>query len=165
LKFPHFLFPRERRDTRHSGESGQALIETAISLAMLVIMLLGAVEVGRIAWASIQVVNAAKAAVQYGDISNRNSSDMVGMQNAAAASATALPNLQTNVTSTCVCADGTACLTPSASIHNRCPGGAAVGTLHVTSQVTFNPAIHLPGMPATYTLYGRAVQQVLSNGF
>lgn len=163
----HFPLPRDHRPTRRSGESGQALIETAVSLTMLIVMLLGAAEIGRIAWATIQVTNAAKAAVQYGDIDQTYSMDTGGIKNAAADAEPSIPNLynNTSVINTCVCLDGTACLPASSTVSNVCPASRALNTLHVTSTAIFDPVIHLPGLPTTYTLQGSAVQQVLSNGF
>ncbi len=165
--FLHSPFPRDRRDIGRSGESGQALIETAISLTILILILIGSVEIGRIAWASIQVTNAAKAAVQYGDIDTLNSQDTTGMQNAAANEAPAIPNLgpNTNITTTCICSDMSACLIASSTVRDRCPGSSEVDTLNVTATDNFDPLIHLPGMPTTFTIDGTAVQQVLSSGF
>lgn len=144
-----------------AGEGGQALIETAVTLALLVIMLIGAMEIGRVAWASIQVANAAKAAVQYGDRNITVAQDISGMQTAAANEAVDIPNLNTAITSTCICADGISCTISS----TLCAGSAPIQTLHVTSTATFDPLIHLPGLPTTFTLQGTAVQQVLSDGF
>lgn len=150
-----------RGNPRSSGESGQALIETAVIMALLVILLIGAAEIGRIAYATIQVTNAAKAAVQYGDQNSRTAQDTPGMQTAAANEAPSLTDLNTNVSAiVCTCAnDGSsaACYSPTA-----CPGSVIVETLTVQTSASFDPLIHLPGLPATYTLYGNATQQVLS---
>lgn len=154
-----------RGKAQQFGEAGQALIETAISLTMLIIMLIGAVEVGRIAWAAIQVTNAAKAAVQYGDYTLEDSDDIQGMKNAAADESPYLPNLTTDVTTSCICADTNACLPLSSGATNLCPKSATIGVLDVTTQTTFDPLIRLPGLPSTYTLHGKAVQQVLNGGF
>lgn len=144
-----------------TGESGQALIETAITLAMLVVMLLGAVEIGSIAYAAMQVTNAARAAVQYGDQSIGVMQDSTGMQTAASLEAPFLPNLNTPPpTLSCVCADGTACSTSGTSCGM---GTTPVITIHVTTSATVTPYIHLPGLPSSFTLYGQAYQQVLSN--
>lgn len=149
----------------HPGESGQALIETAITLTMLVIVLLGAAELGRIGYAAIQVTNAAKAAAQYGGQSRTSASDVAGIKLAAALEASALPNLQTNVlTPNCFCANDpstavdcqslTACQTSKSTL---------VESITIQTSDSFDPLIHLPGMPATITLHGQAIQQVLSS--
>lgn len=148
-------------DRRRAGERGQALVETAITLSMLIIMLIGATEIGRIAWATIQVTAAARAAVQYGDQSNAQAADSGGIQNAGYAAAPALTNLTIPPpTTTCVCGDGTA---DAACDNTACPGSFMEQVLTVNTSATFDPIIHLPGLPTTYTLQAQAVQKVLSN--
>lgn len=159
--FLHPPFPEKRGIKRQKSEAGQALVETAISIAMLAIMLIGAAELGRIAYAAIQVTTAAKAAVQYGARNTGTAVDITGMQTAASLAAPELTNMNTNVNTTCLCADGISCTFQQSD----CTGSVIVDTLHVTTSVSFDPLFHLPGTPTTYTLYGKAVQQVLSNGF
>ena len=156
---------RAQTSTGHPGESGQALVETAITLSMLVIMLIGAAEIGRIAYAAIQVTNAAKAAVQYGGQSRTSASDTGGIKYAAALEATALPNLQTNVLPpNCFCAKATGTAVDCQSLTAcRSTSSILVESITVQTSDTFNPFFHLPGMPATITLHGQAIQQVLSS--
>lgn len=142
-----------------TAESGQALIETAVTLSMLLIMLLGAAELGRVAWAAIQVTNAAKAAAQYGDQDRKAAGDTTGIKNAASAEALTLTNLNTVVSHDCICSDGSA----SDCGLTACPNSIDEETLTIDTSATFDPLIHLPGLPATYTLSGQAVQKVLSN--
>ena len=47
-------------------ESGQALVETAIALPLLLLFVLGAAELGQVIYGAINVSNAAKSASQYG---------------------------------------------------------------------------------------------------
>lgn len=158
---PGQLKHRYRAARRQKGESGQALIETAITLSLLVVILVGAAEIARLAYASMQVVGAAKAAVQYGDIIITNANDTQGIQNAAAAEAPLLPNMVTTPTMSCLCADGISCTATS----TLCAGSAPVQTLTVTTSASFDPLIDLPGLPSSFNLQGYAVQQVLSDGF
>ena len=51
---------------KHDGESGQALVETAITIPLLLLFLLGAAELGQVTYGAINVSNAAKSASQYG---------------------------------------------------------------------------------------------------
>ena len=57
---------RALRRVLRPGESGGALVETALTMPLLVILVLGAVELARVAYAAIEVSNAARAAVSYG---------------------------------------------------------------------------------------------------
>ncbi len=50
---------------RRRNDSGQALIELALSLSLLMAMLLCATELGQVAFAAIEMTNAARAASQY----------------------------------------------------------------------------------------------------
>lgn len=145
--------------SRPASERGQALVETAVTLSMLLIMLIGATEIGRIAWATIQVTAAARAAVQYGDMDRAAASDIGGIQNAGYAAAPSLTNLTILPTFSCICGDGTALACGSTD----CGSSFAEVVLTVKSSATFDPLIHLPGLPTTYTLQAQAVQKILSN--
>lgn len=155
-------------------DSGQALVETAVSLSFLIVLLLGAVELGRVAYASIEVSNAARAATQYAcmnggifQLSSTNglSPDAAGMLNAAKADALEVSGISANSltltpapTMSAVCSDGTGLTSKPTA------GGCGKLFMFITvtayTQATFDPLIHLPGF-TTITLHGQSVQQVL----
>src|SRR5579863_336052 len=71
-------------------ETGQALIEAAVSLPLMLAMLLGMAELGKVVYCGIEVTNAARAATQYaamngGAFSTTDASglDTTGMLSAA----------------------------------------------------------------------------------
>ncbi len=68
---------------RRKRESGQSLVELALCMPMLLVLLAGAVEFSRMAFAAIEVSNAAMAAVQYGAQDPTNAADLTGIQTAA----------------------------------------------------------------------------------
>jgi len=149
-------------------EEGQALIETAVSMSLLVLLMLGAVEFGRLAFAAIEVNNAAKAAAQYGSQSHATALDQAGMQQAAQneySNLTGLSLLSPSGTNgySCTCADtGLAASCTSNSISSPvCPGSYVEVTLLVQTQTSFDPLIHVPGLPRSYNLVGTAKQKVL----
>ena len=142
-----------------TGESGQALIETAITLSMLVVMLLGATEIGRIAWAAIQVTSATSAAVQYGDQDRAKAADTGGIQNAGYAAAPDITGLTITPSTSCTCGNGAT----STCLNTDCSGSFIEGVLTVQTSVSFDPIIHLPGLPSTYKIQTTAVQKILSN--
>ncbi|MGC8548073.1 MAG: TadE/TadG family type IV pilus assembly protein [Acidobacteriaceae bacterium] len=148
-----------RPSLRHPIHStaGQALLEAALTLSVLSILLLGAAEFGRVAYAAIEVTRAAKAGVQYGDASTTTATDATGIANAAANEAPDIAGLNTSSSVSCSCANGGT----STCSNTDCPGSAIIVTLTVRTTATFDPGIHIPGLPATYTLHGLAVQQVL----
>ncbi len=144
-------------------DAGQAIVEIALTLPVLIVLLLGAAEFASVAYVAIEVSNAAKAAVAYGAQST-TVSDTTGIQNAAILDASNITLTSSNVTvSTAgVCSSGAACTgTNSTCINTDCQTNAGdhIETiLTVGTSYTFTPAIHLPGFPASYTLRGHATQ-------
>src|ERR1700733_8939384 len=63
--------------------AGGALVELALLIPVFVALLLGAAEFARLAYAGIEVSNAARAGVAYGSQSSTTASDITGMQTAA----------------------------------------------------------------------------------
>jgi Flp pilus assembly protein TadG len=146
-----------------SGEEGSALVEFGLSLPVLAIMLLGAAEFARLAYASIEVANGAHAAVMYAASSQAASSDTGGITNAANSDASNLTGGITvsGVTTTCACADTT--YTPtSCSDNSTCVSNntSMVTSVTVQTQATFTPLIRRPGGPSSYTLHGTSTQMV-----
>jgi Flp pilus assembly protein TadG len=138
-------------------DCGQALLEAALILSVFCTLLIGALEFGKVAYASIEVTRAARAGVQYGNASVNNAVDTAGIQAAAAHEAPDIPGLTTTTTIRCTCSNGGS----STCLNTDCPNSHIIEILTVETQATFNPGIHLPGLPSTYTLHGTAVQTVL----
>jgi Flp pilus assembly protein TadG len=57
---------------KRSRERGAALIEFALILPLLMLVLIGIIEMGRVAYFSIEVANAAHAGAQYGALGYSN---------------------------------------------------------------------------------------------
>src|ERR1017187_10241452 len=96
-----------------TAESGQTLLEFAFMLPFMMLLLLGIAEIGRAAFISITVSNAATAGVEYGSQNAATASDITGMQNAAKNDANYSPmTFSTNSTGTqtptygCLCDNG-----------------------------------------------------------
>jgi len=136
-------------------EAGQALVETALIFPILMTLLLGTAELARVAYAAIEVANAARAGAQYGAQSGFTASDTTGIATAAANDAANLTGLSTTSSYACVCSDGSA----STCQPTDCTNSRIEQTLTVNTQVTIDPIIHLHGLPTTYTLKGQAIQQ------
>jgi Flp pilus assembly protein TadG len=145
------------------SEAGQALVETAIAIPVLLLLLLGAAELGGIIYAGIEASNAARAAVQYGAMNGGAVTDTQGMLTAAQNDAYNLPSTSpvtfpSPPTAVCSCSNGvgTSTCTPG-----DCPGAQIEETLTVYTQVTFTAPISLPGLPKTFTLNGFDQEMVL----
>src|SRR3954463_2808087 len=137
------------------GESGQSLVEAALTISLLIAVLVGAAEMGRVGYAAIEVGNAARAGAQYGTQSGYTASDTTGIATAASSDAANLTALTTTSSYSCVCSNGTA----STCLNTDCATSHIVQTLTVNTQATIDPLFHIPGLPRTYTLKGKAVQR------
>jgi Flp pilus assembly protein TadG len=149
------------------GEEGSALVELAISLPLLCLMLIGAAEFARLAYASIEVVNSAHAAALYASSSLAASADTGGITNAATSDAGNLLGGNAisvaSVSTACTCSN-TAYVPSSCSDNQTCISNNAsmITAVTVQTQATFSPLIHLPGGALSFTLHGQSTQ-VVSN--
>ena len=152
------------------SQSGQALIELAFVVPMLLVLALGVIEVGRYAYIAILVGNAARAGADYGAQSNAQSIDTTGIQNAAyydfagAKSGSTKANGQTvstlTITSTvsCGCDSGGAITSASCDSTTNPSAGTCTGTANwvvfvsVTASGTFNSLFSYPGIPTSITI-------------
>ncbi|WP_348262788.1 TadE/TadG family type IV pilus assembly protein [Telmatobacter sp. DSM 110680] len=139
-------------------ESGSALVETALTFPVLVMLIAGATEFSRVAYASLEVVSAAKAGVSYGAQTGATTTDLNGITYAAQHDAGNVTSIQVlSANSTYVCSDGSA----STGANTDCSTSHMEQTLTVTTQATIDPIIHIPGLPTTYTINGQASQLCL----
>lgn len=143
-----------RRTSRN--ESGQSLVETALVLPVLLTLLIGVVEMARIARAGISVANAAKAGAQYATQNGYTAQDSSGIATAAQNEST---NLTVSTTSSfsCTCSDGSA----STCANTDCANSHLEQTVTINTQAIVTPVVRLPGLPTSYTVKGRAIQQCL----
>ncbi len=147
-----------------NSEEGNSLVEVALLLPILTMLLVGTVDLGRLAYMSIEVSNAARAGVQYGQQNPTTWADTTGMQTAATNDATDLVganngNLTAVATYWCQCSDGTT-VTPNCS-----PGTPSCATTHrvnyvkVVTTATYKPWFSCPGIPSSTTLTSQAVMR------
>lgn len=139
------------------AESGQAFVELAVGLAVLVLLLVGAAEYGRLAYFSIEVTNAARAGVGYGAQSHVTASDSAGMIQAALNDGSNVPGLSATASSFCTCPTGITAVTCNSG---SCAGGRFLESVQVNTTATVTPIFSYPGLSKTYTLTGQAVMRV-----
>lgn len=145
------------------SESGQALVEASLSIPFLLLILVGAAELARVAYASIEVSNAAKAAVQYGAQNTASAADVAGIKAAAASDAYNLPNISTSVSTTGICSNGNACTGSGGTcLATDCSTSHIEVILTVNTSSTFDPMIQIPGWSGDFNLQGQATQKVLN---
>ncbi len=145
-------------------QDGQALIEMAFLLPILLSLTLFVIEGGRYAYISILIGNAARAGAAYGAQSTAQSIDTTGIQSAAqfdfagATSGATKTNGQVvsklTVTSapSCGCdSSGTitaaGCSTAINPTAGTCVSGRWVVILSVTASGSFNSLFNYPGIP------------------
>lgn len=145
-------------------ESGQALVEFAVALPLLLTLVIGAVDLGRLVYFAVGASNAAHAGAQYGCQNPASAGDIAGMQTAASNDAADLVgdgkgNLTASASSFCQCSDGTSA-NSSCSSPPACTGTHVVEYVSVSTSASYSPWFPYPGIPSSVTVHGSAVMQV-----
>ena len=138
-------------------DNGQALIELALVLPIFVLLLLGAADLGRLAYASIEVSNAAHAGIQYGAQNHNTAMDINGMKQAAINDGSNIATLQATATNFCICSDGTSISCANASMYCS---ARIIDYVQVNTSAVVDSLFHCPGLPKTFTLAGQATMRV-----
>jgi len=143
-------------------QAGQALVEVALVAPILVLLLIGAVEFGRLEYASIEVNNAARAGAQYGSQTPVTAMDFSGMQQAAINDAPDVLSLTATTTNYCSCPVSNSCssATQAACTPGMCSGTQICEYVQVNTQAVVDPLFHYPGLPTTFTLQGQSTMRV-----
>lgn len=147
--------------------SGQAFVELALVLPVLVLLLVGAVEVGRLAYASVEVSNAARAGVSYGAQSSTTASDLANIRLAARQDAPNVTALTATAIQSCSCESSAGVITAFSSCASTvtnlatCPSPShIIQYVQVRTSAAVPTLFHFPGIPSTVTLGGFAVMRV-----
>ena len=164
------------RGPRHPGilrsQSGQSLIEMALLLPFMLVLLLGTIDLGRYAYISILVGNAARAGAAYGAQNLVFSVDTAGIQAAAdndyQNNGQNVSTLTVSSSVSCGCDSGgtvttsgcSAATNPSAGI---CTSGHWVVMVSVTASGTYSALFNYPGIPSTMAV-SRTVTMRVAQG-
>ncbi len=155
---------RFHRRVAHSpltADSGQGLIELALTLPLLILILLGAAEFARFAWASIETANAARAGVQYGAQTNITASDTAGITAAALNDGVNLTGLTATTSFSCACSSTPSTTTACSTALSTCASTDLVlEYVTVSTSSTIKPIIHWAALPTTFTASGSAIMEV-----
>lgn len=130
------------------GDRGSSLVELALVTPVLLTILIGAVDIGRMYFMSIEVAGAADAGALYGV---QSVSDATGIQAIVLADAPDATNLTAVSIYGCECADGTSSSIACASAPS-CTGNNLVYWVNVTATATFTPLVPWPGIPSSVTI-------------
>jgi Flp pilus assembly protein TadG len=138
-------------------KSGQAIFEIALLLPVLLLLLMGVIEIGRAAYASIIVSNAAHAGALYGAQNPATAADNAGMVQAALKDGQDLSGLTATATHLCTCSAGSSA--PNCALSD-CPSGRLIEYVQVSTSDVFSPLFHYPGLPSSFNLKGQSVVRV-----
>jgi Flp pilus assembly protein TadG len=132
---------------KFTNEKGTSVLELALVLPILLLILLGAIDFGRVFYASVEVTNAAHAGVQYGARSLTLANDTAGMQTAATNDAVDTSGMTSNASYACKC-PGSSTTVSCTSALLTC-GSTNPYELYVTvaTQKSLTPMFPWPGIP------------------
>jgi Flp pilus assembly protein TadG len=153
----NFSISRPTGPVTKSAENGQTLLEVALLTPLLLLLLVGIFEVGRFAYYSIEVSNAARAAVQYGAQSLADAKDTPKISLAATNDSPDLSGLTVNSTVLCACSESPSSYVPCPAL--GCTGHPVV-FIQVDTNATIMPFFHYPGFPTTFPVNGHAMMRV-----
>lgn len=159
---------------RLTDSKGTNLIEFAALLPFLLLVLLGALEMGRVFFIRIALTNAAQAGVQYGAQSTGTAEDHAAIQSAAEADFNGAFGLTlgfkqpTEPQTPCyyyACWDGATESNPTDCVQSPptipdCGSNRLVQFVRVDTTVQFESLFHYPGFPPSFTMNGHAVMRV-----
>jgi len=142
------------------ADDGQALVEFAMCLPLMLVLLAAIVDYGLYIQAAIQVQDAAMSGASYGAMPG-NQTNTSGMQFWATYSAsnsyTPVTNFSANATDIFTCTPGGA----TVSYNATCTGyGTPIEYVQVRTSGKFSAILGYPGIPANITVYGLAMYRV-----
>jgi len=147
---------------RLGSQSGQSLVELALLTPILLLLVIGIVEMGRYAYLSILLGNAAESGALYGAQSLADSVDIRGIRSAAQNDFQNDPN--NPVTGLTIPMPVTACGCDSAGVATTttalcraasggtCASGHWIVVLQVTATGNFTSLFKYPGIPQSLTV-------------
>jgi len=164
---------RERTSRILVSEAGQSLLEMALLTPMLLALVLGTIEMGRFAYLSILVGNAARAGAAYASQSLVQStcppSGTCGIQLAAEHdfqdSGQDVTKLTVTSSTSCGCDNGgtitsAVCDTATNPTAGKCTAGHWVVMVSVTASGSFPSMFGFPGIPSPLNLSSTATLRV-----
>ena len=125
-------------------------------LPLLLLVLAGAIDMGRMAYLALHVTNAARAGALYGAQSQATAADFGGMRTAAINNSNGIPlNSAPAASKSCRCSNWAA---STADVSNCSPvpactsPGRLVTYVQVTTAANYVPWFPYPGVPGTMTI-------------
>src|SRR5687768_15012073 len=132
----------------YRDRTGAAMVEFAVVFPVLVLLLIGAADFGRVFFTSVAVANAARAGAEWGAANSTNALDSLGIVNFAKLDGAEAGAVEVVTRRICEC--GT---TPTSCSTLNCSGyGAPEGYVEVIASKTVNLILPYPGVPGTISI-------------
>jgi Flp pilus assembly protein TadG len=135
------------------------MLELAIILPILLALTVGIIEIGRLAYFSFEISDAARAGAQYGTQTLGNAESDANVTQAAQNNAQDMPGLAVSRRLSCVC-PGTGAVTGGDCGSQITGCSYPLVYLTVTALYTLQPLFHYPGIPDTFNLTGVSTMPV-----
>jgi Flp pilus assembly protein TadG len=165
---------------RFFDEQGAALVEVSLVASLVIVpLMLGAFELGRVAHYAIETENAARAGASYGSANPANAGATGTVTQAAQNDAPDLTSIAATPTTACVCEtlSGTTVSYSPSSGTVSCTSATITSCNTVTSTsvqyivsytsvpttASVTPLFKVKGLPLTYSLKGYSALRVLPN--
>jgi len=140
------------------SEQGTSLVETAMLIFLLVLLLAGTIDFGRIYFLGNEVAGAAQAGAVYG---SQNITDTTGMTNAAKDDAPDVSGLMVTPSWGCECSDGSQASASCATTPTGCSANV-VYYATVTASATYTTLFPWKGIPSSITIARSATMRSTS---
>ncbi len=148
---------------RLGDEQGYSLVEVSLLVSFFgVPLLLGVVEMGRMAYAGIEVSNAARAGAAFASQSVADSADTSDTTTAATNEASDIRGVTVTQNAFCVCSSSPSTTVTCSSVTTSCTGSGnhGISFVQVNTAATLNPLFRFPGLPTSVTLKGDATMRI-----
>jgi Flp pilus assembly protein TadG len=147
-----------------ASQRGVAMAEFALMLPLFVLLLVGIIELGRLAYFTIQVGNAAHAGAQYASLSHTNTA--VSAAALADGQNTIDPAMAATYNSVCACwnpATQTETVPTAAACSAQCTGGYRITYAQVTVKGTIKTLFNYGalGLPSSWAVSRTSIMRVV----
>lgn len=146
---------RNEAQTRNRPR-GQALVELALALPVMLLLLGAVIDGGRLMFASITVAGAARAGAMYGAQNAATANDAAAMQQAALNDGANVTGLSATASHFCKCPNGSIITCGTGTCTNATP----LLYVQVQAQAAFIPLMTYGGLFASVQLSSTAIMQV-----
>ncbi len=148
--------PNHSPALRTDGRRGNAIVEFALVSTLVMTILFGVMDYGRIFGLAEQTANAANAGAAFAGMSVANSGNLAAITSAAKADAPEATAMTVSVNSLCTCTFGGEPISCSSS----CAYGTKRVYVQVNTALPFQTLAQYPFLPGSTTLRASAIMRI-----